>query len=98
MRLALLERAKLVCPVCRAGGLRAETTVPGGSGVVRHGMLRCSDPNCGTVNPIIDGIPILVEDWLAYARSERWIILRRQDLPGAASEMLDAPLGDDHAE
>jgi SAM-dependent methyltransferase len=98
MLLNLPERARLVCPVCRAGGLRVEVAVPAGAGAVRHGMLHCGSPTCRAARPIIDAVPILVEDWLAYARSERWIILRRQDLPPAAGEMLDAPLGDDHAE
>ena len=94
----LLERTRMVCPVCRAGGLRAEVGVAGAGGEIRHGVLRCGHAGCRAARPIIDGIPILVEDWVEYASSERWMILRRRDLPAAIGAMLDAPLADDHAE
>lgn len=83
----LLDRVPLLCPVCRQGGLRP---APDGRSLV------C--PEAGCCHPIVDGVPIVVEDWLGYARSERWMILRRRDLPGWMESMLDAPLGDGQAE
>jgi SAM-dependent methyltransferase len=58
----------------------------------------CPDPACATAFPIVDGVPILVEDWIDYAHGERWMILRRRDLPTWMNRMFDAPLGDRHAE
>jgi SAM-dependent methyltransferase/uncharacterized protein YbaR (Trm112 family) len=98
MRPDLLEKVRLRCPVCRAGALALHAPVSDGHGAIRHAILRCANPECAAASPIIDGVPILVEDWVEYARSERWMILRRHDLPAGITAMLDAPLGDDHAE
>ena len=78
----------LVCPACRFSRLLG----PVGS------FLYCPLETCATRYPIIDEVPILVPNWVDYARGERWIILRRGDLAPDIDELLNEPLGDDHAE
>jgi SAM-dependent methyltransferase len=69
----------LLCPACRRAGL-----------VSRDDALVCSLPDCGAAHPVIDSVPILIDNWPAYAASERWIILRRRDLSPLADRLLES--------
>lgn len=77
----------LICPVCRVARLNEDGPI-----------LACPNSACLARHPIVDGIPILVPDFPAYASSERWVVLRRRDLDPEIDAMLDSPLGDDSAE
>ena len=58
----------------------------------------CASPGCRARRPIVDSIPLLVNDFTTYAASERWIVLRRRDLDPEADAMLDSPLSGDSPE
>lgn len=97
MREAWIESASFLCPICRRAGLRlGRVDRRGDDGEILLGSLDCA--GCAAMHPIVDGIPLLVEDWVSYAAGERLMILRRDDLPEWTSALLDAPLGGDHAE
>jgi SAM-dependent methyltransferase len=61
-------------------------------------MMACASPSCLARRPIVDGIPLLVGDFTAYAASERWMILRRRDLNPEIDAFLDSPLTEDSPE
>lgn len=61
-------------------------------------MIACASPSCRARRPIVDGVPIVVGDFTAYAASERWMILRRRDLGPEIDALLDSPLTDDSPE
>lgn len=82
------RRLPLVCPVCREGGIVAD-----GADIVR-----CARAECGAMRPLVDGVPLLVRDWVAYLERERWTLLRRRDLPHAVDSFFSGPMEDDNAE
>ena len=77
----------LVCPVCKVGSLQDEPDT-----------LVCKAHHCAARHPIVDGVALLLEDFAAYAASERWMVLRRRDLPAPTLAMLDRALAPDSAE
>ncbi len=60
-----------------------------------HGTLGC---DCPREHPIIDGVPVVVRDLLAYLASERDSILERRDLPPWANDLLGLASDDPEAE
>jgi len=107
MRRDLPALAPLVCPRCRvrtAEGREMHTVslvrpTPGSvdaGAEVREGELRCDNPACGAVYPIVDGVPILVSD-VAALRAGQAVALEAGAEPAAlAARALagpdDAPL------
>ena len=96
MRLDLLEELAPVCPRCLHGAesvsarvVTAETAEIR-AGHLWHGVLHCSNPECWMEFPVIDGVPILVPDPLAYVAGARAQILARQDMP----PVLESIVGD----
>ena len=79
----------LVCPACHNSVVLQSTGQP---------FLNCGSPGCDSRYPIVGGVPILIQNWVDYARSERWIILRRHDLHPEIDALLDEPLGDEQPE
>lgn len=90
MRLGFLELLRPLCPRCGKGGAwSVENPAP----LLRHGRLVCHHPGCGSVYPVVDGVPVLTakpEDNLA-ANAAVW--LRRDDLPAALDEAFNAATG-----
>lgn len=107
MRPSTLDRLPLRCPSClkttdaqRHAAARLELSqvdreTPAG---IEQGTLVCRAPACGRRFPILDGVPILVDDLHRYLSVERHAILRRRDLPAWAETLLDLPLSADDPE
>jgi SAM-dependent methyltransferase/uncharacterized protein YbaR (Trm112 family) len=100
----LLETVPLVCPACLAAEEKKRPAPPPlalgavdeeAGGDILQGTLACTAEVCGREFPILDGIPILVDDVLRYCREERPALMRRSDLSARNREVLDLPLEDD---
>ncbi len=78
----------LVCPKCRRSGAE---------GLVVHALVddpggkRC--PGCGTVHPVVDGIPIVLRDLDRWMQTEGQEVLCRADLPPVLAEDLRVRAG-----
>ena len=84
-----------LCPVCNTQHDNTEylqicNVIREEKSDIIEGTLRCPNPACGSVYPIIDGIPILVADLTQYLHQHAHEILWRQDL----SHRLQSELGD----
>ena len=92
---AHFESLKPLCPACRVQNfdethLRIGSVIREENDEVIEGTLRCPNPACGSVFPIIDGIPILVADLTHYLTQHAHEILWRHDL----DHRLQSELGD----
>ena len=95
MKHAHFESLKPLCPACRVQNfdethLRIGSVIREENDEVIEGTLRCPNPACGSVFPIIDGIPILVADLTHYLTQHAHEILWRHDL----DHRLQSELGD----
>ena len=85
-----------VCPLCQSRTLehspplRIGWVVREEDGRVDEGALQCTNPECLSEYPIIDGIPILVPDPRVYISENILQLVSRQDL----SEEIEALLGE----
>ncbi|MEM7188725.1 MAG: hypothetical protein AAF439_03860, partial [Pseudomonadota bacterium] len=82
MRKEIFEELAPVCPVClhqhgKENPLVLASVAEMRSGVVWHGMLHCSDQSCWAEYPIIDGIPVLVQDVPTTLANARALIMAR---------------------
>lgn len=89
---------KPLCPACVAHqghrqALELGTVVRGTDTEVEEGTLVCSTHGCGSVYPIIDGIPILVADLAHYLNQHAHEILWRRDLGHTIESCIGDALG-----
>lgn len=91
MRIAHYEQFKPFCPVCSVAqpramlSLRIDSTV---NGHVISGLLGCRNPHCLCEFPILDGLPILVPDPVAYINSQYQTLVRRADLSALINDAI----------
>ena len=87
------ERLKPVCPRCRriSGSetpLAIGSVLQGKTGVITQGILLCSDVQCRSEYPIIDGIPIIVDDLRTYVSQNILPVMWRSDLEPEIESLL----------
>ena len=93
MRFQHFESLLPICPRCARSGngsarLDLSTISNADELTVWEGVLSCSDQDCRLEYPIIDGIPILVEDVRNYISTNQSAILRRADLSSALNGIV----------
>ena len=89
---------KPICPTCavqqqRQVPLSLGDVVQGSELELIEGTLRCTQPDCSSVYPVIDGIPILVADLASYLNQHAHELLWRKDLGHALESCLGDALG-----
>ncbi|MEN6321585.1 MAG: methyltransferase domain-containing protein [Syntrophaceae bacterium] len=88
------EKLKPLCPVCRSAGrdslLTIRSVLKEGKDSLREGILICSNSQCLSEYPIIDGIPIILTNLRTYISQNILPILSRDDL----TETMESLLGD----
>jgi len=94
IKLLHFEKLKPLCPVCRAAGresmLEIGTVLKEGNSSIREGILVCSNHQCLSEYPVLDGIPILVANLRTYISQNILPVLCRDDL----TETMESLLGD----
>ena len=81
MRVEALNRVRPICPTCRAAGrptspLELGAIFADDSGDVLEGVLQCPAEACMREHPIIDGIPMIVDDIRSYVQNQLGAIAR----------------------
>jgi SAM-dependent methyltransferase/uncharacterized protein YbaR (Trm112 family) len=88
------EALKPLCPVCRSAGreslLKIQSILKGDTDYLREGILICSNAQCLSEYPVIDGIPIIVANLRAYISQNMLPVLCRDDL----TDTIESLLGD----
>ncbi len=79
------ERVLLICPGCSQRLRIGEVSLVDSLGRIVHGTLAC---DCPREHPLIDRVPIVVPDLLAYLASEGGAIRQRRDLPEWANDLF----------
>jgi len=93
-----LEQLRPVCTVCRAAArdpapLTLSTVARADGDDVVEGILLCPDPRCRREHPIIDGIPIVVNDLATWASHQLDAVQRRSDLTPTIESLLGDAAG-----
>ena len=88
------EKLKPLCPVCRLAGresfLGLGTVLKEKKGSILEGILSCSNPQCLSEYPVIDGIPVIKADLRSYISQNIIPVLCRDDL----TDTMESLLGD----
>jgi SAM-dependent methyltransferase/uncharacterized protein YbaR (Trm112 family) len=88
------EKLKPLCPVCRSAGrdslLTIQSVLKESNNSLREGVLICSNSQCLSEYPVIDGIPIIVANVRTYISQNVLPILSRDDL----TDTMESLLGD----
>jgi SAM-dependent methyltransferase/uncharacterized protein YbaR (Trm112 family) len=86
------EKLKPLCPICRSNGqessLEIRSVFKEGKYSIIEGILICSNPNCLSEYPVIDGIPIIVSNLRTYISQNLIPILCRDDLTNTMESLL----------
>jgi len=94
IKLLHFEKLKPLCPVCGAAGreslLEIGAVLKEGNGSIREGILVCSNHQCLSEYPVLDGIPIIVANLRTYIAHNFLPVLCRDDL----TETMESLLGD----
>ncbi|MCI0507402.1 MAG: methyltransferase domain-containing protein, partial [Gammaproteobacteria bacterium] len=95
MRIAHFETLKPVCPRCKAGNqiiapLVINNVAHQVDDIIIDGNLMCSNQQCRLEYPIIDGIPVIVNNLRKYLNDNFYHLTVRNDL----SEITKSILGD----
>ncbi len=95
MKLRHFETLKPICPFCLSNSskeslLNIKTVHRETKGDVIEGVLVCSDTGCQSEYPIIDGIPVILNDLKSYISQFIFPIMMRNDL----GETIESILGD----
>ena len=93
MKLEHFESLNPICPHCRRNSnsespLKIESVIKAEIGTISQGILLCSNLQCQKEYPIIDGIPIIVEDLRAYISQNILPVLWRPDLEPEMESLL----------
>ena len=88
------EKLKPLCPVCRSAGreslLEIRSVLKEVNDSLREGILICSNSQCLSEYPVIDGIPIIVANLRTYISQNVLPVLSRNDL----TDTMESLLGD----
>jgi SAM-dependent methyltransferase/uncharacterized protein YbaR (Trm112 family) len=88
------EKLRPLCPVCRSAGRESLLTIRSvlkeNPDSVNEGILLCSNTQCQSEYPVIDGIPIIVSNLRTYISQNLLPVLGRDDL----TETMESLLGD----
>jgi SAM-dependent methyltransferase/uncharacterized protein YbaR (Trm112 family) len=88
------EKLKPLCPVCRSAGHESLLTIRAvlkeGKDSIREGILVCSNHQCLSEYPVLDGIPIIVANLRTYISHNILPVLFRDDL----TDTMESLLGD----
>lgn len=95
MRVAHFEKLKPICPHCKLekkteSPLRIADTSISTADIIIEGSLACSNELCLTEYPVIDGIPIIVNNLRKYLNENFYSITARNDF----SPVIENILGD----
>ena len=98
MKYQHFQTLKPLCPACvthhrQEEPLQLGKVVHATEHEVLEGTLVCGRPECGSVYPIIDGIPILVADLAHYLNQHAHEILWRNDLDHVLQSCIGDALG-----
>ncbi len=98
MRSLHLEAFAPVCPTCRVhreveSPLRLTTVTEQHGDHVVQGVLLCSESGCQREYPILDGIPIIIDNLRAFISHNSLAILGRRDLTPTLGTLLGDCLG-----
>ncbi|MCC9601120.1 methyltransferase domain-containing protein [Stieleria sp. JC731] len=92
MRLELFEALQPVCPVCRtedsAAALKIVSIDRQEGNHVTEGRLECSNASCRHEYPIIDAIPVILQDLRTYLANNLNNICLREDLGADVESIL----------
>ena len=88
------EKLKPLCPVCRSAGreslLEIRAVLKEGNDSIREGILVCSNHQCLSEYPVLDGIPVIVANLRTYISQNMLPVLCRDDL----TDTMESLLGD----
>ena len=94
IKLLHFEKLKPLCPVCRSSGrdslLTIRSVLKEGKDSLIEGILLCANPQCLSEYPVIDGVPIIVENLRTYISQNMLPVLCRDDL----TDTMESLLGD----
>lgn len=95
-----VDRLAPICATCLAAGRTTSVLVlssvyESDSDEIREGILSCQADECRREHPIIDGVPIVVPDFRAWASYQLDEVLRRSDLSQPIASLLGDAAGPD---
>lgn len=98
MRYELFEQLAPVCPRClhlsgQQSPLKIAERLEERAGHLWHGLLHCTNEECWSEYPVIDGIPVITADPLAFLKNSNHHVLTRTDMPEQIAGMLSDALG-----
>ncbi len=93
MKLGHFEKLKPICPHCRRNSgletpLKIGSVIKNEADLISQGILLCPEPQCQKEYPIIDGIPIIVDDLRTYVSQNILPVLWRTDLEPEIESLL----------
>ena len=92
IKLLHFEKLKPLCPICRSAGresfLEIRSVLKEGNGSLIQGILVCSNPECLSEYPVIDGIPVIVADVRTHILQNLIPVLCRDDLTDTVESLL----------
>ncbi|MCJ7616347.1 MAG: hypothetical protein MUO43_07405, partial [Desulfobacterales bacterium] len=78
------EKLKPLCPICHSGGqksfLEIRSVLKESNNSIIEGILSCTNTQCLSEYPVIDGIPIIISNLRTYISQNLIPILCRDDL------------------
>lgn len=97
IKLLHFEKLNPLCPVCRCSGhpapLEITKILKGSEDSINEGILVCTNSQCLSEYPIIDGLPIIVANLRSYISQNILPVLARDDLTGTMESLLGDCLG-----
>ena len=95
MRILHFEKLRPLCPRClrdlkQETALEIKSSLKQKEDTIIEGILVCTNEQCQSEFPIIDGIPIIIADLRTYVTQHLFSILNRDDL----SKSIESLLGD----
>jgi ubiquinone/menaquinone biosynthesis C-methylase UbiE/uncharacterized protein YbaR (Trm112 family) len=94
LRLTHFEALRPICPVCKNRGLSEDFSLEIGSvshelaSQIIEGVLLCTNPNCQSEFPIVDGVPIILPRLRAYVADHIFHVFARNDLSSVTESIF----------